>query len=112
MGITKTTDYRPAQIEMANRLKAMGHPARIAILEQLLREKSCVCGDLVNELPIAQATVSQHLKALKEAGIIQGTVSGNRLCYCIDPDVIAQVHHFLTELLTQCTADSPNGSCC
>lgn len=97
---------------MANRLKAMGHPARIAILEQLLREKSCVCGDLVQQLPIAQATVSQHLKALKESGIIQGSIDGNRLCYCIDPAVIEDVHHFLSELLTKCTTGSENERCC
>lgn len=97
---------------MANRLKAMGHPARIAILEQLLREKSCVCGDLVNELPIAQATVSQHLKALKEAGIIQGSIEANRLCYCVEPSVIAEVHQFLDTLLSQCRTENPDGRCC
>ncbi|MGZ5248076.1 MAG: ArsR/SmtB family transcription factor [Flavitalea sp.] len=76
-------------------LKAIAHPARIAILEYLINSKSCICGDLVEELGLAQATISQHLKELKSAGIIQGTVEGTSICYCIDEKVWKQ---FKTQL--------------
>jgi DNA-binding transcriptional ArsR family regulator len=66
-------------------LKALGHPARIAILQSIIRANSCICGDLVEELGLAQPTISQHLKELKNAGIIQGTIEGVRVCYCIEP---------------------------
>ena len=67
--------------------KAIGHPARIAILQYLIKTKACVCGDLVDELPLSQSTVSQHLKELKNAGLIHGTIEGPRVCYCINNDV-------------------------
>ncbi|MBA4304264.1 MAG: transcriptional regulator [Sphingobacteriaceae bacterium] len=83
MGKSKTTAFTEEQNLLANWAKALAHPARIAILQYLMRQNSCVCGDIVDELPLAQATVSQHLKALKEAGIIQGEISGTSVCYCI-----------------------------
>ena len=84
MGATKTDYFTAQQNELASLAKALGHPARIAILEVLLKQDSCVCGDIVNELPLAQPTVSQHLKELKTAGLIKGNIEGNSVCYCID----------------------------
>ncbi len=83
-------DLRPvegadADEELALLAKAVGHPARVHILRLLLRRDACVCGDIVDELPLAQSTVSQHLKVLKEAGLIRGDVDGPRVCYCVEP---------------------------
>lgn len=96
MAQAKTEEFTSRQNKTATMLKALGHPARVAIVEYLLKCDSCVCGDIVDRLPLAQATVSQHLKALKEAGIIQGTVEGTSVCYCIDEKAI----HFLTGYFT------------
>ncbi|MBL7897237.1 MAG: winged helix-turn-helix transcriptional regulator, partial [Crocinitomicaceae bacterium] len=76
MGASKTENFTDKQNQIAQIAKAMGHPARIAIIEYLLKAESCICGDIVNELPLAQPTVSQHLKELKNAGIIQGSIEG------------------------------------
>ncbi|MFI5221288.1 MAG: ArsR/SmtB family transcription factor [Bacteroidia bacterium] len=84
MGATKTDHFTDKQNEIATLAKALGHPARIAIIEFLLKTDSCICGDIVNELPLAQPTVSQHLKELKNAGLIKGNIEGNSICYCID----------------------------
>jgi ArsR family transcriptional regulator len=84
MGLVKTEGFTPQQLHLAKLAKALGHPARIAILEYLSKRAECVCGDIVDELPLAQATVSQHLKELKEVGLIKGEISGTRTCYCID----------------------------
>ena len=85
MGATKTDLFTKKQNDLANMAKALGHPARIAILQQLVNANTCICGDLVDELGLAQPTISQHLKELKNAGLIQGTVEGTSVCYCIDP---------------------------
>ena len=87
MGLTKTQIFTEEQNALATALKAMAHPARIAILQQIINSKACICGDLVDELGLAQATISQHLKELKTAGIIQGTIEGVSVCYCINPVV-------------------------
>ncbi len=84
MGATKTDHFTIKQNELANIAKAMAHPARIAIIEFLLKVDTCICGDIVDELPLAQPTVSQHLKELKSAGLIKGDIEGNSVCYCID----------------------------
>ena len=84
MGATKTDSFDNQQLRMAELAKAIGHPARIAILQFLLKQQSCICGDIVEELPLSQSTVSQHLKELKAAGIIQGEISGVKTCYCIN----------------------------
>lgn len=83
-------DLRPIEGEEADRelaalAKAVGHPARVSILRLLARKNTCICGEIVTELPLAQSTVSQHLKVLKEAGLVQGEVDGPTVCYCIDP---------------------------
>lgn len=85
MGITKTDIFTKEQNDLAIMLKAVAHPARIAILEHIIKANACICGDLVEELGLAQATISQHLKELKNAGLIQGTIEGVSVCYCIEP---------------------------
>lgn len=80
---------------MAELAKALGHPARVAILEILAQRKECICGDITNELPLAQSTVSQHLKALKKAGVIKGNVDGVRVCYCIDEQAVTELNTLL-----------------
>lgn len=84
MGATKTEHFTEKQNQIATIAKALGHPARIAIIEYLLKVNECICVDIVNELPLAQPTVSQHLKELKNAGLIKGSIEGNAICYCID----------------------------
>jgi len=87
MGVTKTEIFTEQQNRIADLAKAFAHPARVAILQLLIARKACVCGDLVDELELAQATVSQHLKELKRIGIIQGEINPPRVCYCINPPV-------------------------
>tara|TARA_R110002049_G_scaffold45022_5_gene131646 strand:+ start:824 stop:1150 length:327 start_codon:yes stop_codon:yes gene_type:complete len=84
MGLTKTEIFTKEQNEIAAIAKVLGHPARIAILEFLIKLKSCVCGDLVKDIGLAQPTISQHLKELKKVGLIKGTIEGTSVCYCID----------------------------
>lgn len=89
-------DLRPiegpeADDELAALGKALGHPARVQILRILVRKNACVCGDIVDELPLAQSTVSQHLKVLKDAGLIRGEVDGPRVCYCIEPRTLRRL---------------------
>jgi DNA-binding transcriptional ArsR family regulator len=84
MGLTKTEMFTAKQNQLAQMLKVLGHPARIAILQEILATKGCVCGGLVETLGLAQPTVSQHLKELKNAGIIKGSVDGTTICYCIN----------------------------
>jgi len=85
MGLTKTEIFTDEQNELAVMLKAIAHPARIAILQHIINANACICGDLVDELGLAQATISQHLKELKNAGLIKGTIEGVSVCYCIEP---------------------------
>lgn len=87
MGLTKSEIFTDKQNKLAGMLKALAHPARIAIIQHLVKSQACICGDLVDELGLAQATISQHLKELKNAGLIQGTIEGTSVCYCIDPKV-------------------------
>ena len=98
MGITKTEHFTQEQNDISILLKALAHPARIAIVEYLLSVETCICNDIVAELPLAQATVSQHLKELKNAGIIQGTIEGNAICYCINPDTFRKMEHFIAQI--------------
>ena len=87
MGLTRTEIFTDHQNRVADLAKAFAHPARVAILQLLAERKACVCGDLVDELPLAQATVSQHLKELKRIGIIKGDIDPPRVCYCINEPV-------------------------
>ena len=83
------TEEREADEHLARLAKAIAHPARVAILRMLVRQEGCIVGDIVDELPLAQSTVSQHLKQLKEAGLIRGEVDGPRVCYCVEPGAVA-----------------------
>ncbi len=98
MGITKTDNFSINQNKIAKLAKAIGHPARIAILEYLLKKNACICGDLVEELPLSQSTVSQHLKELKSVGLIQGEIEGNSICYCIDEEVWRETQNALNKM--------------
>lgn len=99
----KSADLRPvegtmADEELATLAKALGHPARIAIIRLLCRRSSCICGDIVEELPLAQSTVSQHLKVLKEAGLVQGQIDGPRVCYCLNPKTLRRLRALISSL--------------
>jgi DNA-binding transcriptional ArsR family regulator len=85
MGLTKSEIFTDKQNKLAGMMKALAHPARIAIIQHLIKTNACICGDLVDELGLAQPTISQHLKELKNAGLIQGTIEGTSVCYCIEP---------------------------
>ncbi len=100
MSLTKAVLFNTGQIRVAELAKAISHPARIAILEFLAKHETCICGDITEELPLAQSTVSQHLKALKKAGIIKGTIDGVRTCYCLNEDVVDEMK-CLTDVLMQ-----------
>jgi DNA-binding transcriptional ArsR family regulator len=84
MGATKSEEFTLKDNRIAKYAKALSHPARIAILKLLIQQQVCMCGDIVDELPLSQSTVSQHLKELKEAGLIKGDIEGSKVCYCID----------------------------
>ena len=109
MGLTKSEIFTEKQNKLATMLKALAHPARIAIIQQLLKAQACVCGDLVDELGLAQATISQHLKELKNAGLIQGTIEGTSVCYCIDPKVWKQ---YRTAFQNFFDVEIVNNDCC
>jgi len=98
MGITKSDHYTENQNELGILIKALGHPARIAIIEYLIKVDSCICGDIVNELPLAQPTVSQHLKELKNANLIKGSIDGKTICYCINEKGFAQIKSFFENI--------------
>lgn len=89
-----------ADEELAALAKALAHPARVAILRQLADEGTCVCGEIVSALPLAQATVSQHLKVLKDAGFVQGELDGPRVCYCLEPKTLKRFRKLVSELPT------------
>jgi DNA-binding transcriptional ArsR family regulator len=98
MGATKTDHFTESQNELAVLAKALGHPARIAIMEYLLKVDACICGDIVNELPLSQPTVSQHLKELKNAGLIKGSIEGNSICYCINEPGLEKIKSFFEHI--------------
>jgi DNA-binding transcriptional ArsR family regulator len=110
MGVSKTEYFSQSQNDIALMAKALGHPARIAIIEYLIKVDSCICGDIVNELPLAQPTVSQHLRELKNVGIIKGNIEGNAICYCIDKIAIEKLLHFINKISNPLIAKENN--CC
>ena len=99
MGLTKTEEFTAEQNDLAMLGKALGHPARIAILQFLIQQKACVCGAIVDELPLSQSTVSQHLRELKKVGLIKGDIEGPSVCYCINPKAWARLKSSMHELL-------------
>ena len=109
MGATKTEHFTGKQNSIATLTKALGHPARIAIIEYLIKVNTCICGDIVNELPLAQPTVSQHLKELKNAGLIKGEVEGNSVCYCINEKAIAKLQDYFAGIAAKL---NKNNNCC
>lgn len=109
MGVTKTDIFNEKQNRLSSILKALAHPARIAILEYIVKQDACICNDLVNELGLAQATISQHLKELKNIGIIKGNIEGASVCYCIDDIVWQQIK---TELNTFFSIEFKSSNCC
>ncbi len=111
MGASKTDHFSDSQNELAHLMKALAHPARIAIIEFLLKTDSCICGDIVNELPLSQPTVSQHLKELKQAGIIQGTIEGNAICYCINQETFTKIQESIGGIY-QALVQKNSPSCC
>lgn len=98
MGASKTDHFTNKQNEIATLAKALAHPARVAIIDYLLKVNTCICGDIVNELPLAQPTVSQHLKELKNAGLIKGEIEGNAICYCINETAVTKIESYFSTL--------------
>lgn len=98
MGLSKTEEFTKTQNELAALAKALGHPARIAIVQYLIKTRVCVCGDIVDVLPLSQSTVSQHLKELKKVGLIKGDIEGPSVCYCIDEKVWNRARKMIGEL--------------
>lgn len=109
MGITKVEKFTAEQNQIASFAKVLGHPARIAILQQLIKANSCVCGDLVEEIGLAQSTISQHLKELKKVGLIQGTIEGTSVCYCINIKNWKLIEAALSTLFSKLEI---NNNCC
>ena len=103
MGITKSELFKKRQNRVATLAKAFDHPARVAILEYLLNKQTCICNDLVDELPLSQSTISQHLKELKAVGIIKGEVEGPKLNYCIDEKVWEEAREVFSDMFSKCT---------
>lgn len=105
MGLTKTENFTDQQNELATIAKAIGHPARVAILQHLLKVDACICGDLVAEIPLAQPTISRHLQELKAVGIIKGSISGTSVNYCIDATRWREVQNQLNGLFDTYVSD-------
>ncbi|NJB81909.1 ArsR/SmtB family transcription factor [Wenyingzhuangia aestuarii] len=109
MGLIKTEKFSKEQNEIALIAKVIGHPARVAILQHLFKINACVCGDLVDEIGLAQSTISQHLKELKHMGLIKGNVEGTSVCYCIDTENWSKMKQIMSQFLDQ---DVSNSTCC
>ena len=109
MGLAKVEEFTVRENKIAVYAKALGHPARVAIMQLLLKKQSCFCGDIVEELPLSQSTVSQHLKELKNAGLIKGEIEGVKTCYCIDEKEWQLANQYLGGLLKTPVADK---KCC
>ncbi len=101
MGLTKSEMFSEEQNELSTIFKVLGHPARIAIIQHIINQNSCICNDLVDELGLAQATISQHLKELKSIGILQGTIEGKSVCYCIEEKKWEEIQKIFNEFFNQ-----------
>ncbi len=110
MGASKSEHFTEKQNQIATLAKALGHPARVAIIEYLLKVDTCICGDIVNELPLAQPTVSQHLRELKSAGLIKGSIEGNAICYCIEESTLDVFKQFFNHV--EFGLDEKKKRCC
>ena len=107
MGLTKSEIFTDQQNEIASIAKVIGHPARVAIIQHLVKANSCICGDLVDVIGLAQPTISQHLKELKNIGLIQGSIEGTSVCYCIDPEKFKEVQALFSSFFSKSI-----NSCC
>lgn len=107
MGLTKIDLYTDEQVEIAAMAKVIGHPARVAILQHLLKVETCICGDIVDEIGLAQPTISQHLREMKNIGLIQGNIEGTKVCYCIDSVVFAKIKTLFNKIF-----DHSSMECC
>ncbi|OJJ21315.1 transcriptional regulator [marine bacterium AO1-C] len=112
MGITKSHLFTTSQNELAQVAKAFAHPARVAIIQYLLKTDACINGDLVQELGLAQATISQHLKELKEIGLIKGTIEGASVSYCINPEQWSKAKELFESMFGQYNDPTTSGPCC
>lgn len=110
MGVTRTEIFTDEQNQIATFAKVLGHPARIAIIQQLLKEESCICGEFVEIIGLSQPTISQHLKELKNLGIIRGNVSGTKVCYCLDLEKWLEVKELLSNFFNLPPGNQAN--CC
>ena len=110
MGSAKSEEFSVKDNRIATYAKALAHPARVAILKLLIQRQACICGDIVDELPLSQSTVSQHLKELKEAGLIKGDISGVKVCYCIDDEELTKAKTALEELFA--SYEIQKAKCC
>jgi len=108
MGITKKIGFSEETIEMSEILKAFGHPARLEIVKFLINSPTCICGDIVEFLPLSQSTVSKHLSELKKAGVIKGSISGNSICYCLNDSTLKKLQNFINIIKT----DVNSSECC
>lgn len=111
MAINKAKLFDISQKRTAELMKALGHPARIAIVELLSERDTCICGDITDELPLAQSTVSQHLKALKKAGIIKGEIDGVRTCYCLNEEGVQELNELIVPLIKNITTVTDKNCC-
>ncbi len=111
MPLIKTENFKKTDVRLADIAKALAHPARIAILRELARRNECVCGQIVDVIPLAQSTVSQHLKELKKIGMVRGEIDGPRSCYCIDTENMAELAALLGEFLQTTTCGCKDKQC-
>ncbi len=112
MGLTKTEIFTEEQNRIASFAKVIGHPARVAILQYLVKRNSCVCGELVNEIGLAQPTISQHLKELKKIGILKGNIEGTSVCYCIDQSVLLEIRSVFDRFFDACKCNCSHNCGC
>ena len=110
--LAKTAGFKERQVSIATLAKALAHPARIAILDILGKRDHCICGELVDALPLSQASVSRHLKALKDAGLIKGEIDGPRSCYCLNRSAIEDLHLMMTDQLGSLLDSDIPEQCC
>jgi predicted transcriptional regulator len=110
MGVVKLAGFDKKTLELAALSKAIGHPARMAIIMYLIENPSCICNDIVDELPLAQSTISKHLTELKNVGLIKGEIEGSKLCYCINPEVWNTLKGLFSDLFQ--SYDCKEGDCC
>ena len=112
MALNKKSDFDPKELVISEFARVLGHPARIAILNELAKRQSCICGEIVEVLPLAQSTVSQHLKELKKAGLIQGTVNGVKSCYCINWENLHKLSQEMEQFFKEIKNLDKQKSCC